>query len=645
MAVEKMFFVNIAGPMKQLDEFVINSIVPHEIQLVKAFSILDSVKGLSPFNEVNPYDATLKKMDELLRYSDMSFDTLDHISNQRIDIVKVESQLDLFNDQITQLKEKRELLQAKRDKKDQIRKQIIPIQGLDIEVDKLFDFKFIKFRFGKIPKDSYDKLQHYIEDLEVILFKMFEEGEDVFLMYFTPGLIQEKIDSLFASLYFTRIRISGEVKGYPKEALEAITQEITLLDKEIAEADKEIQTFYEEYNEQLSEMYSYINKLDQAFEVRQFAAHSQNAFYLTGWIASSHLDSFKKDLEEAHGVTCIFEEDDAIKKVKPPTKLKNNWFFKPFEMLVGLYGTPSYYEMDPTKFVGITYLIMFGLMFGDIGQGLVIALIGYLVFRKNRSAIGQLAIYLGICSMITGTIYGSVFGNEHFLREIFGEQYFIDAMAPENMALVLGGTIGFGIVIIIIAMIVNLINATKVKNYGRLFFDKNGIVGLVFYLAILYIGFTLVSSFVTDVRLSIVPAVIIIVISLLIILLSHPLQNFIMHKKKVFPDEKVGFFIESTFEVVEVVLAVLSNTISFMRIGAFAMNHVGFSLALQILARMTSGTGSILVLVLGNILIIALEGLIVLIQCLRLEYYELFSRFFEGEGLEFKPFTIIKRAS
>jgi V/A-type H+-transporting ATPase subunit I len=92
--------------------------------------------------------------------------------------------------------------------------------------------------------------------------------------------------------------------------------------------------------------------------------------------------------------------------------------------------------------------------------------------------------------------------------------------------------------------------------------------------------------------------------------------------------------------MIETLLSILSNTMSFMRVGAFALNHVGFFMAFHALADIVGGTGSIVVMFFGNILIIALEGLIVAIQGLRLEYYELFSKFFEGNGTEFKPFKI-----
>ena len=87
----------------------------------------------------------------------------------------------------------------------------------------------------------------------------------------------------------------------------------------------------------------------------------------------------------------------------------------------------------------------------------------------------------------------------------------------------------------------------------------------------------------------------------------------------------------------EKLLSMISNTISFVRLAAFAINHVGLCMAVYILSNMVSGAGSLIVAVIGNVIVIVLEGLIVAIQVLRLEYYELFSRFYKGDGKPYKP--------
>ena len=111
----------------------------------------------------------------------------------------------------------------------------------------------------------------------------------------------------------------------------------------------------------------------------------------------------------------------------------------------------------------------------------------------------------------------------------------------------------------------------------------------------------------------------------------------LMEKKKKSKNEEKNSLIEKIFEIIEMLLSVMSNTISFVRLAAFAINHVGLCMAVFILSDMVSGAGSIAIVIFGNALVIVLEGLIVAIQVLRLEYYELFSRFYSGDGREYKP--------
>ena len=636
MSIEKMFFVNIAGPIKALDYFVIKNILPYDVQLVNALSILDSVKGLYPFSIQNPYDNVIKKLGKLCQNLDIKLEQIDIDDRQINCALDVEPVVEELSKELEELLKQKEELNNRALINKRIKKQIIPIANVDIEINNLFEFEFMKFRFGKMPKVSFEKLSHYVEDLEVIVFKVFEEDDHVFLLYFMPNMVQESIDSLFASLYFERIRISGKVKGYPKEVLKSIDETLEQISQEDKEIDKQIDQFYKDNYHKITDIYNIINQLDQVFDVRRYVVHSKDAFYLTGWVPNSQLDDFMETIKENGDITCIVEEDEAVKKANPPTKLRNFKFFRPFESLVKMYGTPSYNEIDPTPFVAITYLLMFGMMFGDMGQGLVIALLGYYVYKKKGKSLGKIGIYVGIASALFGIFYGSVFGNEELLRNYLG---FIPMINPmENKQTILIMAVAFGVFLLILAMILNIWNAIKKRKIGMLLFDRNGITGLIFYLALIYL--ILSKVLLADYKISSWQIILLIILPLVLIFLSHPLSNLIEKKKNILPQDKGGYFIEAIFELIETLLAILSNTISFIRVGAFALNHVGFFLAFHMMADMVGGTGSILVMIVGNILIICLEGLIVGIQGLRLEYYELFSRFFSGEGINFNPFKI-----
>ena len=138
------------------------------------------------------------------------------------------------------------------------------------------------------------------------------------------------------------------------------------------------------------------------------------------------------------------------------------------------------------------------------------------------------------------------------------------------------------------------------------------------------------------------PILIYIMVGLLLLMLfKEPLSNKLAHNDKLYRESPANYYVEEGFGVIETLLSMLSNTISFLRVGAFALNHAGLYIAFATLAGMMSTSwGNLAVLILGNIVIIALEGLIVFIQALRLEYYELFTKYYRGDGIEYIPVQI-----
>ncbi len=634
MAVEKMRFINIAGRIADMDDFVVKAIVPFDIQLENAMNILDSVKGMEPFIDENPYEELYQKITNLVEVLGKKIQYDPKKIPKTITIDALKSEIKEYEHQLEHIQGTGKALRETLEYKKKLRRQVIPLKNLEVQVDKLFHFKFMCFRFGKMPKDGFEKLAKYIENIDTITYKISEEEDSVYVMYFTPHSQVGNMDSLFASLFFERIWISDEVKGLPKDVLQQLNVEIADLENKLYMLQRDSKEYVQRHFNRLEELYHFTMQLNEVYNVRQYALHSQEAFYLTGWIPLSQVEELKEMVEDIGNISCIIEDDDIIKKVAPPTRLKNPKFFQPFETLVKMYGIPGYNELDPTIFVAITYLVFFGIMFGDVGQGLVIAGASYWFYRKSQNMLGKIGIYIGCVSTIAGVFYGSLFGNEEILREALP---FIPMINPMDYKIpVLGVTVILGIGLLIIAMIFNIINGYKQGNYAKMLFDRNGVAGLVFYLTLLYLVFSIAMK----IPYSMTMIVFFLGAPLMIIFFERPLSNWIRRKQQIFPTDKSGFIIEMAFEIIEMLLSILSNSLSFMRVGAFALNHVGFFMAFHALADIVGGTGSLVVMIFGNILIIVLEGLIVAIQGIRLEYYELFSKFFVGNGTEFKPFKI-----
>ena len=211
-----------------------------------------------------------------------------------------------------------------------------------------------------------------------------------------------------------------------------------------------------------------------------------------------------------------------------------------------------------------------------------------------------------------------MFGNEEILVPMF------NAMSPDNTMTLLMAAICLGIILIIISMSFNVILNLKKKNIGEAILSQNGLCGLVFYISIL------------GLVLNMIYIIILIVIPLLFIFLKEPLIRKFEEHEVMFPNGFGAFFVEGFFELFEVVLSFITNTMSFLRVGGFVLSHAGMMLVVYTLAEMVGGVGELAVIIFGNIFVMCLEGLIVGIQVLRLEFYEMFSRYYEGNGIPFK---------
>jgi V/A-type H+-transporting ATPase subunit I len=315
-----------------------------------------------------------------------------------------------------------------------------------------------------------------------------------------------------------------------------------------------------------------------------------------------------------------------------PVLFQNNFLIKPFELLINSYGVPCYGTLDPTAFVAIAFLLMFGCMFGDLGQGLVLAAIGALMWHGKSQALkqaGTLIFYCGISAAIFGILFGSVFGFEFhpfWMKPI------------ENITELFKVAIIFGIIVISSGILFNITNAIRTRDLGKLFFDKAGLVaGLIYWTGIaIALKIFVAQSAVPPAFLYIIGA------GLLVILLKPILELLFGHKKE---GESLGLAMaESSVDLLEIVMGYLANTVSFIRVAAFALAHAGLFIAVFQLAKLVSGWGgspaSYILIALGNVGIIALEGLLVTIQSVRLNYYEFFSKFFISGKQEFKPLSL-----
>lgn len=629
--IVKMKFVNIMGKTSDIDRVITKYISKYEIQLENAITEVAHEKHIRSFEGTNKYVSYLKDAEALMKIiNSENAKIIDMSSKEAIDVIET------INKKISETTIQKENLLKEKQSLQELKNQIEPFRQLDFKIEKMLKFEFIKFRFGKMPRDSYKKFETYINELDVFFVPSRIDGDYVWGIYFTTETLRKHIDPMFASFHFERIHISDELKGTPIEAYDDLNTKIFEIDDKINKITQSQSIELEKNKNEIVSAYQKIATLNDNFSVRKYAAQMKgdvlDAYILVGWMTEADSIKLGNDLKDDKEVIYVVEDEHSGVKSKPPTKLKNPKIFKPFELFTKMYGMPSYNEIDPTIFVAITYAFIFGMMYGDVGQGLILAIGGYILYKVKNIALAAIISLAGVFSTLFGFAYGSVFGFEDAIPTMW-----LKPMEDTNTVLIV--SVSFGVILILVAMLINIINKVKQGKMGEALFGINGVSGLAFY-SITLLSVVLIvlgKSFIATWLL-----VILIGVPFLLTTFKEPIIRYMNHKKHLIKGKKSEFFVETGFEMFEVLLSYITNTISFVRIGAFALSHAGMMSVVHMLAGSANSGASVIILILGNIFVMGMEGLIVGIQVLRLEYYEMFSRFYTAEGKEFEPYKTIK---
>lgn len=645
--IEKMKFLSLTAPKTEFDRVVDSYLSKYEIHLENALSELRSVKDLRPFVETNPYREEWKLANDLVQNLPAQSTPVRELSlEEAVDAVRsIRQTLAQLNDREAELEKQLETYTASYE-------QVAPFTQLNYDISSILHFRCIKFRFGRISLEYFEKFQSFVYDaVDTILFKCREDEEYVWLVYFTPAPCADKVDAIYASMHFERLFLPDDYEGTPKEAAQLLEEKIAGVKADLEKLRKERQSVLESRREELTGAAERLNRYTRNFDVRKLAActnHDDNTFFiLCGWMTARDAAAFQKESESDEDLFLILEPDHNDILSKPPTKMRNPGIFRPFEMFIQMYGLPDYNEIDPTILVAITYSVFFGFMFGDMGQGLCLLIGGFLLYRAKKMNLAAIISCCGFFSTIFGFLFGSIFGFEDIIDAAWlrpGEAMTtLPFIGRLNTVFVIAVALGMGI--IILTMILNITNSVRAHDPEKTWFDTNGAAGLVFYAAMA----SVIVLFMTGHPL---PAGIVLAvmfgIPLLLMFFKEPLTALVEKKAAAIEGSKGMFVVQGFFELFEVLLSYFSNTISFVRVGAFAVSHAAMMEVVLMLAGYESGSASSvnwLVVVLGNVFVCGMEGLIVGIQVLRLEYYELFSRFYQGTGRAFKPYGRSSKAN
>ncbi len=637
MAIEKMSLINLVGSQEDLEQTCMRCLKSGYFHPEMAINTTAPSHGFRIITGENPYTSQLNNLTKLAAELEIDLGEAE-FNNSCTDLEEVREYIAALGEKLSALAEKKQEMKGTISNYEQTLIQIGHLAGLNVSFDDIFACKYVKVRFGRLPADSYSKLVYY--DKKPFFFFSFDhDSEYHWGVFFAPANNIEEYDEIFSSLYFERMRVPDYAHGTPETAKQSITNLLSEERKALEAVQEEIQQIRRDNQKRVLECYHLLSTAQAAFDLKKHVATYNTRFLMVGFIPAARKNDFLNLFSDLASVGCTAKPHDADPAFQPPVKLKNNKFSRPFEMFVNMYSLPSHKDIDPTSLVAISYTLLFGIMFGDLGQGLLLSLFGVILTKWKKMALGPIMTRIGFSSAFFGLIYGSVFGYEHLLdpmyKALFGlEHKPVEVFDTGTTNLLLVSAIAIGAVLIMISICINIYLGFRSKDYERAVFGHNGIAGLVLYasavgmvvdMMVLHIGYANAAYI-----------IFLIVLPILSIFFRGPLSKIIEHRKDHEKHSIGEFFIENFFELFEYVLSYLSNSMSFLRVGGFILSHAGMMAVVMSLSEMVGGAGSPIVVIIGNLFVMCLEGLIVGIQVLRLEFYEIFSRNFEGNG---KPYT------
>ena len=643
LAIQKMKLVKISAPIDYLDKFIRECCLDGTFQPESAVDFLPK-KGFSTLSDENPYTPLIQMIQEITK--EFSVEIKHERVAELFDDTADADYLKHFYEKIHANYEQREELQKKLENNKTLVENYEHFAEMDINLKDIFDCEFAKFRFGYLPRESYEKLQMNVyKDNPFITFIKGKEVKDGYWgAYVVPASKKEEIDNIFTKLSFEKAFVPS-YNGNAEQAINEIVEHDKQIEAQIDALTKELQDYIEGESAHFSLLVNRIYALNKAFELRSYAAikKEDNTFFYVGWITAQEQENFEKKAAAFKGLNADFEEPTASMVEKVPIQLKNPRLFRPFSYFVEMFGLPSYNELDPTPLFAITYALMFGLMFADLGQGLVIIIVGFLMHKFKKMPLGQILMRCGVFSCIFGAIFGSVFGIEDMLDGFYQKigLTFLPIKVFENTTSILILAISVGIVLMLLVMLINTICCFRLRRFADAIFSANGIAGLMAYIAMVYLATNFMANDALKQKLAVVPSAVPVAMLIigLVLLFVH---EYVLEKSedKNYKVQIGGYILSNFIELFESILSFFSNTVSYLRLGAFVLVHAGMMMVVTTLAGEKFGVSYVIVMILGNALVIALEALLTGIQSLRLEFYEMFSRYYAGQGKPFEPVNI-----
>ena len=609
-----------------------------------------------------------KRTESFLRmggYADLVPESLPDDIEPVLNRAQAEKELDSLAARIESLRNRQASIQANILKFEDIKRQLETYSDFKNVIATSSPYAFLQIHLGSIKPSLIEEFKNEFISLPSLVIDIAEENKtEKLILVIHMKRDEGTVKSIMERYGWSESTVPSFGENLGHAARSGLDERIIQLKKEQEKTASEFDGIFAEKKETLVNIYTRARLNEMCLKVKSYLKNTEHTLFFSGWIPLKRKQDFATAMTKATSGETYFEwihpgESSELDQPAAPVKLNNPHFLAPFEMLVENYAVPAYDSIDPTPFVALSYLLMFGLMFSDAGHGFVLILAGLIGNKllKGQGTIKkllQLITYCGFSAVVFGILFGSYFGFT-WIKPIWFDYHGIIAGHSSGNEYVkdiygiLKITIFFGIFIIGAGLVFNWINAIRKKRWLHLFFEKTGLLGGWLYGSGVYAAFYFVANdykALPDswflIYMMALPALLFFLKPIIAIL--FPASN--SEKKKIFSFfTLIDIIMEWVVEMLEVFSGYLANTLSFMRVAGLGIAHVSLMIAFYEIALMVSSNGTLsifsyVILILGNILVILLEGLSAGIQALRLNYYEFFSKFFQETGYRYKPVSL-----
>ncbi len=484
--IEPMSFISISGPKDEFDHMVNEILSNYEIHLEDALAELKSASKLVSFPGTNPYREPYEKGKRLLAQCENLYSKTNPSVAQEpsMTIDEASAFLEKADQDIQEYGRKKEELNEKIKALHASYELVHLFEGLDFNIPAVLKFRHVKYRFGRILKALYPQLESFAEASDdTILCKCHETEHYISLLYFVPEAASDRIDAAFSSLQFEQIFLPDEYDGTPKEEAERLQKELVENKALYESLEEEEHKCFLNCQAGLQTAMTVLESYYTNFNIRRYAAltnEKEHPFYiLCGWMVADEAAKLQEQLRSEPNTFLVIESGKEHVTSPPPTKLKNPPLLRPFEMFVKMYGLPAYGEFDPTLLIAITYSIFFGFMFGDAGQGLLLCIGGFLLYKRKGINLAAIVSCCGFFSAIFGLLFGSVFGFEDVIPALWLKPAAAMTTLPFvgrlNTVFIVAIAVGMGVILLTMAL--NMIISFKNRDTEKTWFDTNGLAG------------------------------------------------------------------------------------------------------------------------------------------------------------------------